>query len=90
MNLELLALTGMTRYPANNEFLAAYKNRREGNFAPDIPLGYEKTKLIHVANGIHRKIPAILNVFRYHVVNDDKDHSKNGLTRGDLGNYIHL
>ena len=86
MNLELLSLTGMARYPPNNEFLAAYKNRREGCFSPDIPMGYEKTKLIHVANGINRKIPAILNVFRYHIVNDDKDHSKNGLTRGDLGN----
>ena len=86
MNLELLALTGMTRYTPNNEFHEAYKNRREGNFAPDIPIGYEKTKLIHVNNGVNRKIPAILNVFRYHIVDDDKDHTKNGLTRGDLGN----
>ena len=88
MNLELLPLTGMTRYPFNNEFHEAYKNRREGNFTPDIPVGYEKTKIIHVANGINRKIPAILNVFRYHVVDDDRDHTKNGLTRGDLGKII--
>ena len=86
MNLELLALSGMARYPLNNEFHEAYKNRREGNFAPDIPIGYERTKMIHVANGINRKIPAIVNIYRFHVVDDDKNHTKNGLTRGDLGN----
>ena len=85
MDLELIPLTGMARYKSNNEFLEAYKNSREGTFSPDEPVGYERTKIIYVANGVNRKIPAVVNVFRYHIVDDEKDHTRNGLSRYDLG-----
>ena len=87
MNLEVLALTGMARYPDNNEFFKAQQSSRICNFKIQTPLGYEYTKQINVSNGTNRKIPAVLNCFKFWVTNDENDYFRTGLARLDLGNY---
>ena len=86
MNLEVLALTGMARYPENNEFFKAQKSKRICNFLVKTPLGYEYTKQLNVPNGSNRKIPAVLNCFKYWITHDENDYFRNGITRLDLGN----
>ena len=49
MNLEVLALTGMARYPENNEFYKMQQSKRICNFKVETPLGYEYTKQINVS-----------------------------------------
>ena len=86
MNLELIPLIGIGRYPANNEFLEQYKNRRDERFTPMIPLGYDRTRIIEIDNGISRKIPAIQTTFKFWVQNNDKKFMSTGLSKLDIGN----
>ena len=88
MNLEVLALTGMARYPENNEFYKTARSSRISNFAVKTPLGYEYTKQINIPNGTNRKIPAVINCFKYWVTNDESDYVRNGLARLDLGKLL--
>ena len=85
MKFELIPLTGLGRYPGNNEFLERHKNRRADKFAPATPLGYDRTKMIEIDNGIGRKIPGIQTTFRFWVRNDDKKFLTTGLTKLDIG-----
>ena len=85
MDLEMAPLIGMGRYPENNEFLNKYKKVRGNPVPPKLPIGYDKTKLIEINNGINRRIPAIQNVFRYWIVNEEKEYLANGFDKLDLG-----
>ena len=85
MELETLALTGMARYPENNEFFKSQQSKRICNFLVQTPLGYEYTKQISVSNGNNRKIPAVLNCFKFWIVNDENDFLRSGIARLDLG-----
>ena len=87
MNLELIALTGMARYPENNEFYKALQSKRINNFLVKTPLGYEYTKQLNITNGANRKIPAVQNCFKFWVTNDEYDYTRNGLARLDLGKW---
>ena len=86
MKLELIPLTGLGRYPGNNEFIERHKNRRTDKFTPSVPLGYDRTKIIEIDNGISRKIPGLQTTFRFWVRNDDKKFLTTGLTKLDIGN----
>ena len=81
----MIPLIGMGRYPGNNEFLNRYKKVRNNPVPPKLPIGYDKTKLIEIDNGINRKIPAIQNVFRFWIVNDEKEYLTTGFSKLDLG-----
>ena len=85
MNLEMIPLIGIGRYPANNEFLEKYKNRRAEIFTPRIPLGYDRTKIIEIDNGISRKIPALQTTFKFWVQNDEKKYMSTGINKLDIG-----
>ena len=84
MELELIPLTGLARYKEENEFLQRYQNRRVSNFEPDTPLGYERTKFIHLSNGA-RKIPAIQTTFRFWIYDEECKYTKNGFNKLTLG-----
>ena len=85
MELELIPLIGIGRYPVNNDFHDKYKNRREESFVPEIPLGYDRTKIVHIENGINRKIPALQTTFKFWVQNDDKRYFTDGLNKLEIG-----
>ena len=87
MELELIPLIGMARYKEENDFLSKYQNRRAANFAPDTPLGYERTRFLHLNNG-SRKIPAIQTSFRFWILDEEKKFLKNGFTKLTLGRAI--
>ena len=84
MELELIPLTGLARYKEENEFLQRYQNRRVSNFEPDTPLGYERTKFIHLSNGA-RKIPAIQTTYRFWIYDEECKYTKNGFNKLTLG-----
>ena len=88
MDLELIPLTGLGRYQHNNELLQRYKNRREERFVPKTPLGYDRTKMIEIDNGISRKIPALLTTFRFWMKNDEKNYMTHGLNKLEIGRVI--
>ena len=85
MELEMVPLIGMGRYPVNNEFLDKYKKVKGNQLLPKIPIGYDKTKIIEINNGINRKIPAIQTVFRFWVFNEEKEYLSTGFDKLDLG-----
>ena len=87
MELELIPLIGLARYKENNDFLNRFQNRREGNFFPETPLGYERTKLIRISSG-SRKIPAIQISTRYWIFDEEKHYTKDGFTKLTMGMII--
>ena len=90
MELELIPLIGIGRYPANNDFLDKYRNRREDRFVPKIPLGYDRTRIIEIENGINRKIPALQTTFKFWVQNEEKKYLSTGLSKLDIGKMSHI
>ena len=85
MDLEMIPLIGMGRYPVNNEFLAKHKKVRGDLVTTKLPIGYDRSKMIEINNGINRKIPAIQNTFRFWVYHEDKEYLSTGFDKLDLG-----
>ena len=85
MELEMVPLIGLGRYPVNNEFLAKHKKVRGNLMPPKLPIGYDKTKMIEINNGINRKIPAIQTIFRFWIFHEEKEYMSNGFDKLDIG-----